>query len=265
VDSTSATIGRGTTLGGHRCQRGAHDTTWFRQIQVSGARDTRNVFRVSGARGTRPFAGTSDAGGGTRTPDTRIMISQRFGSTGPRNDPGGHKRGHNRGPACTLSPWVFRAACAGAASDARGFRVVVPAVTGWRLHGKKAGHVGFEVDGRDGSDLPREPADPRDSFTLRADLRTALDLLAAVPERRRKYEEIGERLLGRGRRRVCAGPCAGRRRRGGGGRDRGRERRPARFLREGERPAPARPSGTSGAFGSGPSGLSVRGSPATRR
>ena len=175
-------------------------------------------------------------------PPTRGLIPQRFGSTGPRNDPGGHKRGHNRGPACTLSPWVFRAACAGAASDARGFRVVVPAVTGWRLHGKKAGHVGFEVDGRDGSDLPREPADPRDSFTLRADLGTALDLLAAVPERRRKYEEIGERLLGRGRRRVCAGPCAGRRRRGGG-RDRGRERRPARFLREGERPAPARPSG----------------------
>ena len=36
--------------------------------------DTRNVFRVSVGREKCRFAGTSHAGGGTRTPDTRIMI-----------------------------------------------------------------------------------------------------------------------------------------------------------------------------------------------
>jgi hypothetical protein len=35
------------------------------------------------------------AGGGTRTPDTRIMIPQRFGSAKPRIEAGGHKRGRN--------------------------------------------------------------------------------------------------------------------------------------------------------------------------
>jgi hypothetical protein len=38
-----------------------------------------------------------DAGGGTRTPDTRIMIPRRFGSTRALAGAGGQKRGHNRG------------------------------------------------------------------------------------------------------------------------------------------------------------------------
>jgi hypothetical protein len=32
---------------GHKCQGGAHDTTWRRQIQGVGAGDTRNTFRGS--------------------------------------------------------------------------------------------------------------------------------------------------------------------------------------------------------------------------
>ncbi|HEX5782745.1 MAG TPA: hypothetical protein VFX80_12530, partial [Solirubrobacteraceae bacterium] len=72
-----------------------------------------------------------------------------------------------------------------------------------RLHGKETGHVGFEVEGaRD--EMLREPPDPRDAFVLRAELRSALEVFATVPERRREikalqiigftYDEIGERL-----------------------------------------------------------------------
>jgi hypothetical protein len=64
----------GGQAGGHKCQRGTYDTTQSREIPESGAGDTRNVFRVSGERERCRFAGTSHAGGGTRTPDTRIMI-----------------------------------------------------------------------------------------------------------------------------------------------------------------------------------------------
>ena len=41
----------------------------------------------------RPFAGTSHAGGETGTPDTRIMIPQRFGSTEPKPKAGGRTEG----------------------------------------------------------------------------------------------------------------------------------------------------------------------------
>jgi hypothetical protein len=58
--------------------------------------DTRNVFRVSVDRRKCRFAGTSHAGGGTRTPDTRIMIPRCFGSTAPVAEAGGHGRGHIR-------------------------------------------------------------------------------------------------------------------------------------------------------------------------
>jgi hypothetical protein len=64
---------RGKT-GGHKCQRGTDGTAQDGEIPGSGAGDTRNVLRVSGEREKCRSAGTSDAGGGTRTPDTRIMI-----------------------------------------------------------------------------------------------------------------------------------------------------------------------------------------------
>src|SRR5215218_9630312 len=59
-------------------------------------RDTRDVFRVSLRPRKRLFAGTFDAGGGTRTPDTRIMIPLRLGSAAAFAGAGGHKRGHIR-------------------------------------------------------------------------------------------------------------------------------------------------------------------------
>ena len=85
----------GVDAGGHKCQRGPHGTAQGRETPESGAGDTRNVFRVSLLRIRRRFAGASHAGGGTRTPDTRIMIPLLLGSTEPRGA-GGHKRGHNR-------------------------------------------------------------------------------------------------------------------------------------------------------------------------
>ena len=85
----------------------------------------------------------------------------------------------------------------------RSWLITVAQREAWRLHGKEAGHVGFEFGG-DREDLVHEPVDPRDVLALRADLRFALDVLAAVPERRRvvkamqvtglKYEEIQSRF-----------------------------------------------------------------------
>jgi DNA-directed RNA polymerase specialized sigma24 family protein len=72
----------------------------------------------------------------------------------------------------------------------------------WQLHAKEAAHGGFDLPEK--PDVLIEPADPRDMLALRTDLRAALDLLAAVPERRREakalhvtgytYDEIAERL-----------------------------------------------------------------------
>jgi hypothetical protein len=45
-----------------------------------------------------------NAGGGTRTPDTRIMIPMRFGSTMPFAGAGGQKRGHNRAAGAESEP-----------------------------------------------------------------------------------------------------------------------------------------------------------------
>ena len=53
----------------------------------------------------RIWRSRADAGGGTRTPDTRIMIPRRFGSTGPKTWAGGQQRGHNRAVA---SKWRSR-------------------------------------------------------------------------------------------------------------------------------------------------------------
>jgi len=73
----------------------------------------------------------------------------------------------------------------------------------WRLRREEAKTFSFEFETVD--DLERDPVDPRDHVDERARLRHALELLSAVPERRRrikalhvigyKYEEIGE-LLG---------------------------------------------------------------------
>jgi DNA-directed RNA polymerase specialized sigma24 family protein len=77
----------------------------------------------------------------------------------------------------------------------------------WRLHAKEAAHDRW--DPSEGV----EPVDQRDVLGLRTDLRAALDLLAAVPRRRREvkalhvtgytYVEIGKRL-GLGHTRVNA-------------------------------------------------------------
>jgi DNA-directed RNA polymerase specialized sigma24 family protein len=84
----------------------------------------------------------------------------------------------------------------------RSWLITVAQREAWKLDGKERGHLGFELGGD--TELVYEPADPRDVLALRTDLRAALDLLAAVPDRRRevkalhvtgfKYEEIGERL-----------------------------------------------------------------------
>ena len=104
VSALVATAFGGHT-GGHKCQRGLHDTTWLRQIERLAAGDSRNDSAAPELRRKHLFAGTSDAGGGTRTPDTRIMIPQRFGSTEPKTWARGHKRGHN---CAVASKWRSR-------------------------------------------------------------------------------------------------------------------------------------------------------------
>ena len=84
----------------------------------------------------------------------------------------------------------------------RSWLITVAQREAWKLHAKEASHDGAEIPGRDG--LLHEPADPRDMLSVRAELRVALDSLAAVPDRRGQvkalqvtgftYVEIGERL-----------------------------------------------------------------------
>ncbi|HEU0304242.1 MAG TPA: hypothetical protein VFR32_06650 [Gaiellaceae bacterium] len=84
----------------------------------------------------------------------------------------------------------------------RSWLITVAQREAWKLHAKEASHVGAEIPDRDG--LLHEATDPRDLLSVRAELRVALDSLAAVPERRRQvkalqitglsYAEIGERL-----------------------------------------------------------------------
>lgn len=84
----------------------------------------------------------------------------------------------------------------------RSWLITVAQREAWRLHAKEAGHVGFEVGA--GEELAHEPVDHRDVLTLRDAVHAALDLLAAVPERRRQvkalqvtgltYAEIGGEL-----------------------------------------------------------------------
>jgi transposase len=58
----------------------------------------------------------------------------------------------------------------------------------WRLTHEEGRTVGFEV--RDSGELEYEPQDPCDRIQERADLRHALDLLSAVPERRRQAKAL---------------------------------------------------------------------------
>ena len=72
-----ADIGRGGHVRGQECAppgNRPHATEPNRERVLA---DTRNYSACPSVRGSAkkcPFAGTSDAGGGTRTPDTRIMI-----------------------------------------------------------------------------------------------------------------------------------------------------------------------------------------------
>jgi DNA-directed RNA polymerase specialized sigma24 family protein len=54
----------------------------------------------------------------------------------------------------------------------------------WRLTHEETRTTGFEA--ADADELEFEPVDPRDRIEEREDLRHALDLLSAVPERRRQ-------------------------------------------------------------------------------
>jgi hypothetical protein len=70
-------------------------------------------FRVTSTQRAAPelrrFTALPDAGGGTRTPDTRIMIPLRFGSTAPFDGPEGHERGHMR--VCRYGSWALSLRC----------------------------------------------------------------------------------------------------------------------------------------------------------
>src|SRR3954468_12822959 len=73
------------------------------RIWCAGTADRRKrsaVALVNASAKTYEFAGTSDAGGGTRTPDTRIMIPLCFGSTAGFEGAGGPKRGQECATAC---------------------------------------------------------------------------------------------------------------------------------------------------------------------
>jgi len=70
-------------------------TGYLGPVSAGGDRTSRNA-KSPAARGF------SDAGGGTRTPDTRIMMLRRFGSVEPNAAGGGLERGHIR--AVRVSP-----------------------------------------------------------------------------------------------------------------------------------------------------------------
>jgi DNA-directed RNA polymerase specialized sigma24 family protein len=84
----------------------------------------------------------------------------------------------------------------------RAWLIVTAQRQAWKLHAKEANHVGFGHGDED--ELVRDAIDPRDTLTLRSELRATLDLLAAVSERRRlvkamhvtgySYEEIAGRM-----------------------------------------------------------------------
>jgi RNA polymerase sigma factor (sigma-70 family) len=84
----------------------------------------------------------------------------------------------------------------------RGWLITTAEREAWRLRHEEARNTHLELP--HGDDLELEPPDPRDRLELRANLRHALDLLSAVPERRRQakalhvmgysYEEIREAL-----------------------------------------------------------------------
>jgi hypothetical protein len=74
---------------------------------VSVIRAEVSLIASSGRPGLGPRRGAVhlDAGGGTRTPDTRIMIPAYFGLTIGTSGPVGHAVGHNRAPDTSHSAW----------------------------------------------------------------------------------------------------------------------------------------------------------------
>jgi hypothetical protein len=88
--------GLGDTPGDTSVSETRTGTAQGREIPESGAGGHAECIpRIPRAKKARKrrFAGTSDAGGGTRTADTRTMIPQRFGSTARFAGPGGRNRG----------------------------------------------------------------------------------------------------------------------------------------------------------------------------
>ena len=115
---------RGRVDSGQLCAPGSDRTKSTMFERLSRARETQALGH--GARG-RAHAGAPHAcrrdvrcrpsakarSGGTRTPDTRIMVPLRFGSTAGFEEPGGHNRGMSAtGVACPETmPATLSAGC----------------------------------------------------------------------------------------------------------------------------------------------------------
>ena len=111
--AASSTSGaRSTTLRTRLWRRGP----WLHDRSVCECRESRLSMAAAGSPKVAPPAPPVEtateqprnhAGGGTRTPDTRIMIPLRFGSTAGFEGAGGHERGHvceRCGPHSSSSP-----------------------------------------------------------------------------------------------------------------------------------------------------------------
>ena len=174
---------------------------------------------------------------GTRRGPTGSKLASELGSDDPPDDPprpllGDEEelfRSYHRQLARTVqrlvntSPDIVDDACNFAWTEFircqpdrsrgwRGWLITTAQREAWKLHAKEASHLRSELVGED-DEIVWEPADPRDTLTLRAELRDALDLLSAVPARRREvkamhitgytYAEIATRM-GLGHARVNA-------------------------------------------------------------
>jgi hypothetical protein len=104
---------------GHNCQQAR--ATSRRSAEFAGSwKGNAESIPMSFHLRNHPLAGTSHAGGGTRTPDTRIMIPRRFGSAEPKIWAGGHERGHIRAKGAHGRPLPLLAALRQRADDRRG-------------------------------------------------------------------------------------------------------------------------------------------------
>ena len=85
---------RGDRLGYAGDTRGTQMSAATGFVGVRWGSDPQTHERPRSARRAGFSPAGADAGGGTRTPDTRIMIPRRFGSGAPFPAAGGHRRGH---------------------------------------------------------------------------------------------------------------------------------------------------------------------------